>query len=204
MKYTTEGTLVSGTLASPVSRTEFKQWARIDSGTADDTLIDALLVAATQQAEKYTGRAFVTRNFEVSLDACDIKSGTPIKLTRQPLVGVSSFQYRGSDGSFGTWGTGNYVVDTPGARLSEGTLGGFPAAYAPDAGAYKIPFTAGYGTSGTSTPDVIRTAIQVQTLLHYENRGGAIRGETPTDLMEGQNLDPAVRSLLNPFRVDLI
>ncbi|HVY12222.1 MAG TPA: head-tail connector protein [Alphaproteobacteria bacterium] len=106
MKYTTEGTL-TGTdqTVEPVSRSEAKAWLRIDSGTADDALIDALIVSSRQQAEKYTGRAFIERNFSLNLDACDVKPGFPIKLTRAPLTGVSAFQYRGSAGTYENWGT---------------------------------------------------------------------------------------------------
>jgi uncharacterized phiE125 gp8 family phage protein len=201
MKITTEGTLVNagtGTDAAnePVSLEEAKLWLRIDSGTADDALLNALISSARKQAELYTGRAFLLRNFTLNMDAEDVWPGCPIKLTRQPLVAVSSFQYRDADGSYAEWGTGSYVVDTPGARLSEGTLGSFPVAYAPDAGAYKIPFQAGYGTLGTHVPEPIRTAIKTQVLIDYENRGGHEDSDG--------NLHPAVRTQLNPFRVDLL
>ncbi|HVY12223.1 MAG TPA: hypothetical protein VHB73_01505 [Alphaproteobacteria bacterium] len=78
----------------------------------------------------------------------------------------------------------------------EGVSGSYPAYSLPEEAAYRIPFTAGYGTAGTNVPELIRTAIKTQVLIDYENRGGQEKSDG--------SLHPAVRAMLNPFRMDLI
>ena len=56
MVYINSVVIQADAVAEPVSRTDAKNWMRIDY-TSDDTLIDNLISAARQHLEKLTGRS---------------------------------------------------------------------------------------------------------------------------------------------------
>ena len=58
--YINSVTINADAVAEPVSRTDAKNWMRIDY-TSDDTLIDSLISAARQHLEKLTGRSLVNK-----------------------------------------------------------------------------------------------------------------------------------------------
>jgi uncharacterized phiE125 gp8 family phage protein len=108
--------LTSRTVApatEPVTLTEAKAHLYVD-GTADDTLITALIVAAREQAELFTRRSFVTQTWQALLDNFPVGG---INLPYGPLASVSSIAYLDDNGDSQTLSTDVYAVDTVGQRV---------------------------------------------------------------------------------------
>src|SRR3990172_9406936 len=103
--------LVTAPATEPVTRTEAKVHLRIESAvTADDTLIDRLIIVARQLGEAHTGRAFITQTWDLKLDA--FPAGR-IRLPKAPLSSISSVTYLDTNGASQTWDSGDYLVDAP-------------------------------------------------------------------------------------------
>jgi uncharacterized phiE125 gp8 family phage protein len=71
----------------PISTAEAKLHCRVDA-TDEDTLIAALIVAAREYAEKYTGRALITRTVTI----LEPVTSDPVELPLPPLQFISSVQ----------------------------------------------------------------------------------------------------------------
>jgi len=82
----------------------------------DDSLIEALIEAATSEAERYTARAFVQRSITESHNGNGLKN---LLLYRQPVVSVTSVAYRKLDTDTGDAST---VAFTLGGTPKSGTL----------------------------------------------------------------------------------
>ena len=76
----------------------------------DDELIERLIESATQEAESYTGRAFVQRSFTESHNGY----GDIIRLYRTPVVSITSVSYRVVSGETGDGETVAFTLaETP-------------------------------------------------------------------------------------------
>lgn len=110
--------LVSAPASEPISRTEAKLFAKVDT-TADDDLIDSLITAARVYCEGETRRAFVEQTWDYTLP--DFPTGA-IVLPMQPVTSVTSVSYVDTTGATAvfTYGTSpdtpKYDVFTDGPR----------------------------------------------------------------------------------------
>ncbi len=173
---------------------EVKGWLGVPlSDTSDDQIIDALILSATQQAEKYTGRAFITRavtayydympwiestgNMGVTTKRSDItmQGGNVIELRRLPLGSVSSVLWYFKDGSVSDpWSADNYLVDNKSDNV-KGRLVIKDSVSIPtnlrEANGLEIIYNAGYGTSVEDVPYMARQAVLNMVTYSYGNRG---------------------------------
>lgn len=188
--------LVTPPAAEPVSRTEAKTHCRVDSDiTADDTLIDALIVAARQHVEEFTGRALITQTWDFKLETWP--GYGEIVLPVAPLVSVTSVSYRLEGGSVSTLSSSAYIVDTdsdPG-RLLLAAGESWPSDALDPGPSVAVRFVAGYGADGTAVPQTIRQAMLLLIAHHYENREAVIDTGRRTLLP----VPLAVESLLFPY-----
>ena len=203
--------------AEPVTLAEAKQQARIDS-SADDALITSLITAARQWAEKYTGRAFITQTWQLTLDMIPGASGkwwdgerqgpvtglddvNYISLPRAPLQSVTSVTYFDNTDTPTVWPPSNYFVDTvrePG-RLALRMGAVWPVATRLTNG-IVIQYVCGYGNDGTTVPEIIKTAIHQLVAHWYEHRGDAATAPTT----RGNVIAPVplvIQALLDPYRI---
>jgi hypothetical protein len=174
----------------PVSLAEMKDFLRVDA-TDQDAVITALITTAREEAERISGRCFVNRQFELSLDrfpgswpfsygfgASLLSPYREIHPPRCPLYSIDLFQY--TDIS-----TGNPVVMV--ADTDYQVKGKEPGRLQPAYGqawpiarwsleAILIRFTAGYGDTsaspviGVDCPEKYKTAIKLMVSHWYENR----------------------------------
>jgi hypothetical protein len=172
----------------PVSLSDAKAYLRVDH-TSDDDLITALVAAATDAAERYTGCAFVTRTYKAYLDKWPsdtskdewwdgvregIMSATAksaIDLPYPPLGAVTAVNVYGDDGTSEEWPTTNYHVDTitrPG-RIALKTGGVIPLPTKTING-IEIEYSAGFGNA-SDVPELIKAAVKRLIAHMYENRG---------------------------------
>lgn len=159
--------------------------------TDENTLIDSLIVAARQYAEKFTGRSFITTTWKYTLD----KFPSQFLLPRPTLISITSLKYYDADGNQQTLGAANYDVDIesePG-RVVESYGNYWPTTY-DMINAVEVNYTAGYGAAATDVPDAVITAVKLLASHFYENRDIFVPGQ----IME---IPFAAKSLLWPYRV---
>lgn len=186
-------TLITAPTEEPVTLAEAKAQCRVDADiTADDALITALIVAAREQAERATGRAFVTQIWRQTLDAFP---AWKLELQRPPLLSVSSIEYIDADGATQTLAPSEYRVITD--RLigfAAPVHGGeWPAARATE-NAVTATFVAGYGTR-EAVPQAIKQWIMLAVAGWYGQRESIAAGQM-AELPHG-----FWHSLLDPYRI---
>lgn len=180
---------VADIVKEPVTLEEAKLHLRVMTGTDEDRTIYALIMAAREYCEQYTGLALGTKTLELVLDA--FPAGDSIYLSRPPLQSVESVKYTDKDGAETTMPTTDYIVDTDSTVGRIIRVNSWPS-FAPCAvGAVKIRYTAGY----TALPQSIKQAMLLLIGHWYNNR------ESSTDASKLNQLDFSVRALLSQYRV---
>jgi uncharacterized phiE125 gp8 family phage protein len=158
-------TLKTAPTVEPVSRTELKLHCRVDSSD-DDTLLDALEIAARQSVENHTGRALINQTWELRLDAFP----TEIQLPICPVVSAT-ISYVDSAGAVKTLSPTVYDVDKysePG-RITPAYGQSVPATREiPNA--VTVTFVSGYGATAASVPEALKCAIKLLAAHLYEHR----------------------------------
>lgn len=165
---------------------------RIDE-TDENALVTALIVAAREYCEKYSGRAYITQTIRASFDGWP---RFPIRLPRPPLASVTSVKYFGEDNTEYTLDAANYYVDTdtePG-RIALASGISLPATTLRDINAVQVTYTAGYGNAA-AVPQRVKQAMLLLIGYWYQNREAALAGST------SKEIDFAVHSLLGMDRV---
>ena len=191
---------------------------RIDT-SAEDSLVSALIDAATAAIEAYTHRALITQTWRMSIDrfpypypgngswsvdplfiqqpAVGGWLAMPIYLPRPNLLAVSSITYLDLTGSQQTLSPSVYTVNTdelPGTvSLSNGQS--WPnALYLRNS--IQITYTAGFGPAAANIPAPIIHAAKLMIADFYTNREAALIGTRAATV---QNL--AVDALLSQYVV---
>jgi uncharacterized phiE125 gp8 family phage protein len=148
----------------PVTLAEAKAQCRID-GNDDDTYLTALIAAATDYVQEYTGRSLVAQTWELHLDAFSCS----IRLARGPVSSVSSVQYYDDDDVLQTIDIANYSVDLVSEPQWIVPVSGYSwPTPATGINNVLITFVAGYST----IPDAIRLAILLLIATWYDQRAG--------------------------------
>lgn len=180
--------------AEPVSLTEAKLHLRVDTDcTDDDNLITALIAAAREMAENYTGRAFISQTWELTLDNFPVGC---IELRPAPLATITSITYQDGDGVVTTLSTSIYEADTystPGRACNKWALS-WPTAREIQ-NSILVTYTTGYGATSAAVPGPIKAAILLTIGHLYEHRESVVVGVTAQDMPHGAEY------LLNPYRV---
>jgi uncharacterized phiE125 gp8 family phage protein len=168
----TASTLIAPPTVEPVTLTEAKAHARIDSNE-DDALVTSLITAARQWAERYTNRAFITQTWKLALDTPP-KADAPheILLPKAPLQSVTKVEAFSDTDTPTLWPEANYFVDTshePGRLVQR--LGATWPAFDRLANGMEVTYVAGYGDDASSVPEPIRAAIRELITDWYQHRG---------------------------------
>ena len=203
-------TLVNGPAVEPVSPAEAKDHLRLDSGI-EDAYLGALITAARQACETFTGRSLVTQSWKLTLDrwpqnydhdvwwdgtrqgSFDLVASVKrtLDVPRGPLQSVTSLTVFGSDGDSTLIDPSVYIV-APGLdgriALKAGQV--WPLVTAP-VGAVEIVFVAGFGASWNDVPAALRHGMLLLAAQLYENREA---------FAEQDRLPNAVLSLWRPWR----
>ena len=204
LKVTTEPTI------EPISIEEAKEHLRLDDDI-DDIPVLTVIKAARLWAEKYTGRAFITRTVQQYLDSTasildplyeGIRTGIEtraysnyIELAASPVISVTSINYYNDSDTQSTWATSNYYVDNVNdlGRIYLRDGGTFPTDLRA-ANGLEINYTAGYGTSRSDIPSDIKLAMLQYMTFAYEHRGEQEGGTPP--------MPPKIlNTLLSPYKI---
>lgn len=161
------------------------------SGDAtEDSLILALIAAAREYCENYTGRALATQTIEAYLD--DFPCRSEIELPMPPLQSVTSVKYKDSAGTETTMtAITAYIIDT------DSDVGRIVLPYGltwPSFTPYTVnPIKIRYVTGYTDVPKSIKQAMLLLIGHWYANR------EAVGDV--GGQIEFAVKALLSQWRV---
>lgn len=191
--------LVTEAASLPVSLTEAKEHLRVDTSD-DDGLITSLIHAAADFVagrNGYTGRALLPQTWDAYFAAF-----TDIELPLPPCIEVTAITYKDSDSATQTLATSVYTVNTA-RQPALVTLKPNQEWPATDGSwdAVKIRFQCGYpngSPASEAVPYSIKAAIKLVIGDLYHNREGG-------NLVNGAKyeINPTVRALLNPYRVDM-
>jgi len=150
-----------------VSLVEAKAHLHVDAPD-DDTLITALIIAATELAEQATGRAIMPQTWELTLDAFP----DAFELTRVPAVSITSLKYWDAAGVQQTLGTALYTLDNTDDFASAYVVPVYSGVW-PDTraqiNAVALRYVAGYAAAA-NVPDSLKAWIKLQVGAMYETR----------------------------------
>lgn len=173
-----------------VTLTEAKLHLRVEHD-ADDELIEALVLAATEQAQSELRRQLVTATLLLQLDAFS----SCIELPRGARS-VLSVDYDDETGNEQTLDDATYLVDVdslPG-RLTLADGYSWPSTY-PGSNAVRITYTAGYGAAA-AVPAGIKAWIKLHVGALYRSREAFALGASVSEL-PGR----FTAGLLDPYRI---
>jgi uncharacterized phiE125 gp8 family phage protein len=173
-------TLVQAPTLSALTVDEAKLHLRVSSN-AEDTLITALIEAATQECEQLTQRAILAQDWRLTLDQWPSTSGTSsvIELPRGRVTAVKTVTYvDAATGNTNTLAGTEYQLDG-----SSDYMGRLMPAYGktwPQArlqlAAVAITFTAGWPTAA-EVPQLIKAWLKLRIGALYENREAWTQGK---------------------------
>lgn len=160
--------LITEAVLTPITLAETKQHLKtVDINTEDD-FVTTLIKAATNFAQEYTYRQFITATYEQYFDEFPANE---FKLEKPALQSVTSIKYQDSDSAEQTLSTDIYEVNDKSSigtvRLKDGQS--YPATdnvY----NAIIVRFKAGYGDSVTDIPDLLRSTLKLMVSHLFENR----------------------------------
>lgn len=158
--------LITAPTTYPVTLAEAKAHCRVDASD-EDTLITALITAATEMAEQKTGRAIMPQTWSLSLDAFPDE----IWLTRVPVQSITSVKYFDADGVEQTLNSSQYSLlrdDFGFARVVRAYGVVWPNTQARDA-AVTVEYVAGY-IDAAAVPEAIKQWVKLMISTMYENR----------------------------------
>lgn len=159
--------LITAATALAVSLVEAKAHLRIDVSD-DDTLLTAMITAATEAAEQATGRAIMPQTWELTLDAFP----ESLELTRVPVASITSVTYVDLDGTDQTLSALLYSLDNAddfGPAYVVPAYGTEWPETRDEINAVQVRYAAGYADAA-AVPESIKSWIKLQVGAMYENR----------------------------------
>jgi uncharacterized phiE125 gp8 family phage protein len=177
--------LLSAPAIEPVTRDEAKLWCRID-GTAEQDLIDALIVASRQCVEKATRRSLISQTWRGDFPRFPC-AGEYLRLAQGPVQSVTSVYYYDDQGADTLLDSAAYKLDLTEktAKIRLAPDADWPSIEA-QADAVRVTYVAGYGAAASAVPRALRQAMLMLIAYWYDNRGG-------------QAMPMAVTALIDPY-----
>lgn len=217
--------------AALLAASEIRDFAGLPSGDPPDAVLEALAIAATQQAEVYTRRAFIEREVTITFDLFPRRD--PPRVPRRPwwlspgfaqgfeipyppLISIEEITVHTYDGSTEVVPAGNYLTNT---RTEPGTVtpkqgSHWPTEVLPEGGVV-IAATIGYGDPA-AVPEAIKRAVAMQVAYISRDAEGIASERIDNaqvsylagGMVGGESrADPAsglvrsAKALLSPFRI---
>ncbi len=186
--------LVTPPAVEPVTLAEVKAHLRLTTD-ADDDALALFIPAARQEAEAFTGRAFLEQTWALTLDTREIPTNgvRALVLPKAPLLGIDSVQTFAANDTATTLDPASYraeVAYEPG-RLALRETSSWPLPGRSTSG-FVVTYRAGYGSDRASVPAALRLAVLHLVAHAYEHRGDESGAPARSAVAE---------SLLRPFRL---
>jgi uncharacterized phiE125 gp8 family phage protein len=184
--------LITPPTVEPVSLEEMKTHARIDDD-GENTLLQALIVAARQWIEKSLSRALINQIYEFALDQCP--NADSLLLPVGPVQSVIKIESFDDDDTASLMPEMSYLLDgvSAPARVILRKNAQWPDTTRSARGLI-VTYSAGYGPDASFVPEPLKLAIMQLALHWYEHRGEAVAGSAI------QMTPMGVMSLLLPYR----
>lgn len=182
--------LIAPPSEEPVSLAEARAQCRID-GADEDGLLAALIMAAREQAEHATGRAFVTQTWELVQDAFP----PAFVLRRPPIISLVSVKFLDLSGALQTLDPADTLLDLdsePGYLVP--AYGKTWPESCPIPNAVRVRYTCGYGAAA-SVPQSLKQWMLLAIATAYAQRETVMAGNVavmPRAYWE---------ALLDPYRI---
>lgn len=141
----------------PVSVSDFKAYAKIDT-SSDDALIEDILEAVKAHGESWTRLTWFDRTYIAFWDT----HARQVDLPLGPHTAISTVERYYPDGTFETLTSGtDYFVTGQAFKTLTFTSWGY---------GLRVTFTAGYGSANTALPPDLRLGVLKCALSAYEDR----------------------------------
>lgn len=172
-----------------------KAWLKIDD-TADDEVIQALIVAARNKVETDTRRGLLSQSWTLSLDRAPA-DGAPILFPMGPVISVTSVTSYDTANASSVVATTVYRLDASSlpARLVLKDGQSWPTGLRPE-NAIEIVFVAGHGTTADTVPAELHQAARLLIGHWYANREAVLLGS-----VTAVAVPLAYDALIAPFKV---
>ena len=157
---------------------EAKTHLKVDT-SADDTLIENLISAATESAQIFTNRFFINTTLNQFGDTwSDLAT-----LFKSPVSSVAHVKYYDSDNTQQTLATSVYQKDLEHqpARIGLKPNQSFPS-LADRINAVECQYVVGYGSAASDVPQGIKQAVLLTIGNWYQNREEVVVGRIATEL----------------------
>ena len=177
--------LVTAPTAEPVTLEEAKNHLRVDI-TADDTLIESLILVARNVCEGINNHKFVTQTWDIFMDAFPGGNEFILPKSLSPLASVTHIKYTDEDSNQSTFNSSNYAVDIysdPG-RIKLMNDANWPSDTLYEINAVEIRVVVGYGDDA-DVPQEYKQAILLLLGHWYENREQVTVGEMAREIPMG-------------------
>ena len=175
-----------------ISVSDVKEHIVVETHEEDD-LIERFIEMATDYAERYTGRRFLSTGVTYYLDQLPNSDNVAIELPAHNVSAVSSVQYK-SSGSLTTWASSNYYIDEHAASLRVLPVSSWPSIDKRGFNNVQITLVDGYGLAA-DVPDAIKTGIVLIVGDLYRNRENTVVGTIAAELPMG------AKTFLDKYRV---
>jgi hypothetical protein len=201
----------TGPASEPLTVAETKAYLRV-SGSAEDTLIEAMIATARIFCEEYTGRALITQTLIMTVDATNeindpLWEGTQtgpyinfykdhLTLPKGNVQSVSSVKTYDDADNATTFSSDNYYVDSARepARVVLRTGETWPTALRV-ANAVEVTYIAGYGDNASDVPAPLRMGMLQHIAYLYDQRGDM------KDYLQTRSAPPMVVNLYAPYKI---
>lgn len=188
--------VITAPSTNPVTLAEAKAHLSVDFSD-DDDIINVFIEAATDYAQKWTGRAFVQQSLEY-ISSSFPADGDPIELPMPPLISVSGVFYS-QDGVETEVDASEYLVDAGSDPAIISSLGAWPT-LSGTVNKVIVRYAAGYLTDDSPSvgdvPGSIRVAILLLVGTLYANRETVVVGQVPI------KMPWSAEQLLRQYRVE--
>ena len=210
----------------PIDLATVKNYLKI-STSADDALIDILIRSATDFAEEYTKRNFITRTYETFRDFfprwCDSEGYYPcgnipgffgnlsaittggnvgFEIERSPLQSVTSIQYRVSNVLTPVVSTVFYnTIEEDYSEILTLDDQLWPDNADRRLQTITITFVCGFGATASDLPPWITTGLLQHIAMMYENRGDCIDAGRTAGASAAQFLPVTARAIYQQHRI---
>ena len=176
----------------PITVADVKPFMRIDFDQ-DDSMIEAMIRAATTTLEAFTNRDFVTRTYQYTtqclLPPDQYTPQTYLELQRGPLGAVTSAEYRLDSNQV----TLEYTLQERSSYARLWVEDGETIDTDEVPNAFTVVFTSGYGAAA-DVPPPLKEAIKRFVLFQYENKDDTIPDT-------GHIIPAGVQFLARPYRL---
>jgi uncharacterized phiE125 gp8 family phage protein len=181
--------ILNGPALEPLTLVEAKRLLRIDHAD-DDALVQSLVKAARQRVEARTGRALISQNWRIVMDAWPW--GGRVALPVMPAQAVTAVRVFDGFGVAQTFTVPVYRL-VPGTEPPVLDASAVPAPGKARDG-IEIDVTAGYGPAAADVPEPLRQAMRLMIAHAY--------GAVGPDGRKTSGPEPAeINALLAPYRL---